>query len=578
MFQNLFQSLNLIDLDPLILNALDKNPPKMGLAISGGGYRSMLTASGFIKEMDKYQLFDCLSYITGLSGGSWVLMDLLTQNFNVSRLLTNWNLDDGLLKGVPDFDIRHKDIVSGMDDQEKFLEEVNLRKRTLSNSDKTSFQKFENSLEFAAFFLRDRSEESSMHKRGAGPLTKLVDFLFRNDNNLAAEKSDNNEKTSFGSIETLHQVLQFYIDLHLDVTPKKLQGFPISFTDYLGKAFEKRLNHFEQQTPSFTSLIKTSTKFRNFEAPIPLFVANCRNGHLKNVIFEFSPFEFGSWDPLLRLFVKMPFLGSTIRAGDASRCVQGYDDIGFITATSSSIFNNVLIYIWQLTTQSSREAITAVKNIMGIFGLGGDKFDNKNLSPSSLGSLNTDYAVYQPNPFFEYPGIKNELTNRDYLYLVDGGEDGENIPLRPLIVTERDLDIIFVIDSSSDELNYANGTKLRNVLLKLENEGKRYPFPELGELPKHPIALGCDEPTLPIIFYHPNAERSYSSNTSTFKITYNEAEIAGMLQNGQDIFSMGSNNLHINCVGCLIAKRRMDQVENSKIPQICEQCYGKYCY
>lgn len=113
----------------------------------------MLTESGFIKEMDKYQLFDCLSYMSGLSGGSWVIMDLLIQDFNVTSLLKNWNLDDGLLKGVPDFDIRQKDIVSGMNDQENVLEEKYVQKRATSKANLCNFQKFENSLEIASYFF-----------------------------------------------------------------------------------------------------------------------------------------------------------------------------------------------------------------------------------------------------------------------------------------------------------------------------------------------------------------------------------------------------------------------------------------
>ncbi|CDF90122.1 ZYBA0S06-01046g1_1 [Zygosaccharomyces bailii CLIB 213] len=555
-----------------------ESPPKIGLAISGGGYRSMLTASGFIKEMDKYQLFDCLSYMSGLSGGSWVIMDLLIQDFNVTSLLKNWNLDDGLLKGVPDFDIRQKDIVSGMNDQENVLEEKYVQKRATSKANLCNFQKFENSLEIASYFFHGDTNQPSIRKRGIGPWSKIVDFLFRNYNEKGNEKINKNGELLFGSIEALHHVLQFYIDLHLDIRPKKMQGFPVSFTDYLGKAFEKRLDGFERKESSLSDLTKKSKKFQNFEAPIPLFIANSRNGRLRNVIFEFSPFEFGSWEPLLRLFVKTPFLGSTIQAGKPFQCINGYDDIGFITATSSSIFNNVLIYIWQLTAQASKETITAVRNIMSIFGLGDGKFDEENMRPSSLGSLGTDYAVYQPNPFFKYPGVSNELTNNDYLYLVDGGEDGENVPVRPLTIPERSMDIIFIVDSSSDEFNYANGTKLLNVLMKLQEEGKNYTFPKLGKFPRHPVALGCHEPNLPILLYYPNVQHSYSSNTSTFKITYNASEVAGMVQNGRDIFSMGSDPYHMACVGCLIVKRRIEQTNESNIPLFCKQCYSNYCY
>lgn len=537
----------------------------------------MLTASGFIKEMNKHGIFDCLSYISGLSGGSWVLMDLIAQDFNVSSLLTNWKLDDGLLKGVPDFDIHQKDIVSGMNEDGEFLE-----KRMFTNKmdSERFFNDFEGSLQLAAISLRDQNAQRPLEKRGVGPLAKVIDFFLQKKDK--EEKQEENKEFDqsllFGSIQSLHQVIQFYIELHLDVRPKKMQGFTVSFTDYLGKAFKKRLSNLKDQSTSFSQLMMNSSKFQDFRAPIPLFIANCRNNDMKNVLFEFNPFEFGSWESNLKLFVKMQYLGSTIEAGKPSRCINGFDDIGFITATSSSIFNNVLIYIWQLTAQSSRETITAIKSIMSIFGLGGDKFD-ENLKPASLSNIDTDYAVYQPNPFYNYPGISNELTQNDYLYLVDGGEDGENIPLRPLTLPQRHLDIIFIIDSSSDEWNYPKGSKLKNVLNQLQKNEKRnyYSFPDFEKIDKYPIALGCNQQRLPIILYHPNAPYSYHSNTSTFKITYNESEVDGMLKNGGDIFSLGSNPRHINCVGCLMAKRRIEQFDGARMSNFCQKCFKDYC-
>lgn len=570
-----------VDFDSETLELLQKKPPIMGLAISGGGYRSMLTAAGFVTEMDNIGIFDCLSYISGLSGGSWILMDLISQEFNVSSLLSNWKLNDGLLKGIPDFDIHQNDIISGMNEYNDALVK---RMGPLEDVPRSIFNNFEKSLQLAAFLLKKKDEQKGISKRGIGPLTKFVDFFLQRINNHGGRREeedlDDSEDSLFGSIRSLHQVIQFYIDLHLDVRPKKTKGFTVSFTDYLGNAFKKQLGNLNNQS-SFSKLVMTSTKFQNFEAPIPLFIANCRNKHLRNVIFEFNPFEFGSWESKLGLFVKMPYLGSNIEAGNPSRCINGFDDIGFITATSSSIFNNVLIYIWQLTAQSSRETMKAIKNIMSIFGLGNDKLDKENFRPVSLNSLDTDYAVYQPNPFYKYPSIHNELTKNDYLYLVDGGEDGENIPLRPLTIPQRNLDIIFVIDSSSDESNYPQGKKLKNILHKLQNEhtdSDSYSIPNFDTINQYPIALGCNQHHLPIIFYYPNAPHSYNSNTSTFKITYNESEVNGMLQNGRSIFSLGSNSQHIDCVGCLIAKRSIENVNASRIPKTCIQCFNDYCF
>jgi len=55
-------------------------------------------------------------------------------------------------------------------------------------------------------------------------------------------------------------------------------------------------------------------------------------------------------------------------------------------------------------------------------------------------------SAQYPNPF---KGVASQSfidTNEDLLSLVDGGHDGENIPIQPLLVKARGVDTIFVID------------------------------------------------------------------------------------------------------------------------------------
>lgn len=404
------------------MDTLISNPPNIGVALSGGGYRSMLTGTGFILGMQEKGLWDCVSYLSGLSGGSWVLMDLIVNNFNITKMINNWDLTEGLLQGIPDFDITQQDLVSGMEEQFPYLK----KRQELINTD---FENFFNEVE-TSLSLPDCLRKDELFKRGIeNPFDKIKQFIFHNGTLQS--------NSLIESFQTFREVLNFYIDLHLRVRTKKIQGFFVSFTDYWGEALLKRLNNKDKKfsafanTVSFSKLIESNLKFSKFEAPIPIFVANNRNGRLKNVIFEFSPFEFGSWEKMLRLFVKLPYLGSKIVNGTAKICYKEFDDIGFITATSSSIFNNVLIFIWQKMSRSSLEAMKSVKAVMGLFGLIGTKDSTKPLTLSNTAiAPETDYAVYYHNPFFRYPNIDNALTKDDHLYLVDGGEDGENIPLR----------------------------------------------------------------------------------------------------------------------------------------------------
>jgi hypothetical protein len=52
-----------------------------------------------------------------------------------------------------------------------------------------------------------------------------------------------------------------------------------------------------------------------------------------------------------------------------------------------------------------------------------------------------------PNPF---RGVAEDTfidSSQTVLSMVDGGEDGEVIPMQPLLVKARDLDVIFAIDA-----------------------------------------------------------------------------------------------------------------------------------
>ena len=552
-----------------------KDPPKLGIAISGGGYRSMLVGTGFITQMNDYGLFEYSDYIAGLSGGSWILMDLVVQNFEANSLLQEWDLEEDLLLGIPEFDISEEEIVTNARKEYKD-DDIRMRKRQESTQI-TNFSKFYEQMEIFANSVEERSEDGRITKRNLNPLTRLKKIFFPNNTFTEADTK----------IETFKTVLDFYKNLHLKIKPKKIEGFQISFTDYWGKAIVQRLKKNFDDDPdhtfSFSKLVHSSKKFKEYSVPIPIFVANCKNGLLSNIIFEFTPFEFGSWDSMLRLFVKLPYLGSKIISGKAIKCVNNFDDLGFITATSSSIFNNVLIFIWNLASQSSREAVKALNMVMGIFGLGKEEIFSISKESSRL---ETDYAVYQPNPFYLYPEKDNVLTNKDHLYLVDGGEDGENIPLRTLVIPERKLDVIFVLDSSSDIDNYPNGSKLKKIFEKLDEENVHYQFPKNIRALTRPVVIGCNatkrsghDSFLPIIVYHANAYHGYVSNTSTFKITYNQSEVNNMLLTGRKVFSNDYDPHYKNCLGCILTKRTMDRLpRKKKFSPFCLQCFKDYCY
>lgn len=595
----------------------------IGLAISGGGYRSMLTGSGFITKMEEYGLLDCLAYISGLSGGSWILTSLILHDFNF-KSLQKWKLDDSLLKGVPNFEVGNKDFVSSVDVDaindimlsddgfyDKLKGQIDVLKR--SEVDNVLFEDFYQDLEHDSQLFENKVY---LNKRAIDSFTRfksIVADFFKHKQGTSEERVEN----LLGSLKNFRQTLEFYINLHFEVRPKKIKGFHLSFTDYWGRALMKKMSSHlsNSQSMSMSMLLENCRNFKEFKVPFPIIVSNCKNSPSKTVVFEFTPFEFGSWDEYLNSFIKLKYLGSKIVSGKTFRCFNGFDDIGFISATSSSIFNNVLVYVWQMAANSSKETLKAIRAIMSTFGLRLVKdMGAKDVPNNPL--TRPDYALYRPNPFYKLLTVNNELTNENHLYLVDGGENGENIPIRPLLLPQRKLDVIFALDSSSDSKNYPNGTILRNLYnnfhngresLNITREGITSNIDLLPYIPNsksfveqqlfsRPVAFGCHLSSYhvreqyinkttestnlpPIVIYYANYHHSYSSNTSTFKQSYNSSEIEGMLRNGQDIFGFDANDTYHKCLGCIIIKREYDRRQTTaELPEFCHQCYQDYCF
>ena len=93
--------------------------PRIGIAVSGGGYRALMNGAGAIaafdnrttNSVDQGQLGGILqaaTYFSGLSGGSWLVGSLYVQNFTTvesiifssSGFLSNlWQFNDSIIQG-----------------------------------------------------------------------------------------------------------------------------------------------------------------------------------------------------------------------------------------------------------------------------------------------------------------------------------------------------------------------------------------------------------------------------------------------------------------------------------------------
>lgn len=333
------------------------------------------------------------------------------------------------------------------------------------------------------------------------------------------------------------------------------------------------------------SSIAETRAFQDADYPMPLVVADGRNpGELvvgsNSTVYEFNPWEFGTFDPTIYGFVPLKYLGSRFVGGSLpsnESCVRGFDSAGFIIGTSSSLFNQFLL---QLNTTSLP---SFVKNIFN------DILFN-------LDQTEQDIAVYDPNPFYHYNNDSSPYAQQTELDLVDGGEDLQNIPLHPLIQPERHVDVIFAVDSSADTpSHWPNGTSLVATYERSLNStgiGNGTAFPSIPDantfinlgLNTRPTFFGCDSSNLtgpaPLVVYLPNYPYSTYSNVSTFALSFGNAQRDKIILNGYEVATMANSTRDGNwtaCVGCAILSRSFERT-GTTLPDICTQCFSNYCW
>lgn len=498
-------------LSKLFNDGNSENLPKIAVAVSGGGYRSMLTGAGVLAAMDNrtegaYEhglggLLQSTTYLSGASGGNWLVGTLALNNWtSVQDILNNMQNDDSI------WDLSDSIVTPGG---------INIFKTA-----------------------------------------KRWDHI----SNAVESKQNADYNTSLADIWGRALAYNFFPSLNrggIGLTWSSIRDFPV---------------------------------FQNAEMPFPISVADGRYPgtkviNLNATVFEFNPFEMGSWDPSLNSFANVKYLGTNVSNGvplERGKCTAGFDNAGFIMGTSSTLFNQFLLRInsTHLPSFITRLARHFLKDLSQDFN---------------------DIAVYSPNPFKDTKFLDSDYTtsivDSDSLFLVDGGEDDENVPVLPLIQKERDVDIIFAVDNSADmRLAWPDGSSLVHTYERQfvkQGQGMSFPyvpdtntFVNLG-LNKKPTFFGCDANNLtdlqyipPLVVYLPNAEYSFNSNQSAFKLSYSESQRRSMIQNGFEIATR--NNFtddpeFMGCVGCAIIRRKQ-QALNITLPPECETCFKNYCW
>jgi lysophospholipase len=319
--------------------------------------------------------------------------------------------------------------------------------------------------------------------------------------------------------------------------------------------------------------------------PMPVLVADNRAPgetviSSNTTVFEFNPWEFGTFDPTTFGFAPLEYLGSNFSAGvlpKGEKCVRGFDNAGLIMGTSSSLFNEGLLMVNNSAFPSFLK--TTFNSILG-----------------KIGDANEDIADYSPNPFFHYNNATSPSAYSTSLSMVDGGEDLQNIPLHPLVQPSRHVDVIFAIDSSADtEYNWPNGTALvatyeRSLNARGIANGTAFPaIPDQNtfinlKLNTRPTFFGCNSSNLtgpaPLVVYIPNFPYMTYSNVSTFDPKYDNTQRNAVIENGYNAATMANATGDAGwpaCVACAILSRSLERT-GTAVSEVCKQCFADHCW
>ena len=387
----------------------------------------------------------------------------------------------------------------------------------------------------------------------------------------------------------------YWDDLDDQISQKRDAGFEVSMTDPWGRGLSYQFfPGLDDKGASMTfSGLQDWEIFKNHSIPFPIVVSDGRtpgnkiiNGN--STVFEFNPFELGSYDGYVDTFVDLKYVGTPMDEGKPSgngSCWAGLDNTGFVFGTSSTLFNQFLLQL--NTTDLSGLAYTAANHLL-----------------QDLSKDENDIAPWHPNPFFNSPwGSSEHIISNDTLFLVDGGEDSQNVPLYPLLQESRGVDVIFAFDNSADtDENWPNGASLVSTYERQFNShSANVSFPYVptidtflhNNLTAKPTFFGCYASNLtslmeetnttyvpPLVIYIANRPWSFNSNTSTFKLSYDDDEKLSMIKNGFEISTF--NNLTIDdnfstCIGCAILQRSKERM-GEPLGDECKSCFDEYCW
>ncbi|OCH93717.1 phospholipase B [Obba rivulosa] len=507
--------------------------PKIGIAISGGGYRAALYGAGVLSGFDARVeaakkagtggLLQVSSYLSALSGGSWLTGSVYFNNFpNITDMVYG---NDELSGWILDLDLATPD---GFD---------------LFNDEN---QHFYGSIVWSVMAKAALAIDTSI----TDPWARMISYHFLNETS----------RDNFFTNDSAHGAGQIW---------SQMPDIP---------AFA------QHQVPLPIIMADSRPIGDNSTGPLPP----------GPTVYEITPFEFGSWDPGLSAMMNLSFTGTHLLNGQPDNdtaCVQRFDQAGFVMGTSASLFNQILdvatntlngfgedgaglLYVLSRQLQEVRTRADDVANWPNPFnGINPDTFEDSGSRWLELvdGSTNGE-NVPLGQLFVKARGL-------DVIVGVDASaNDANNWPNGSSIIASQNR-INTILNTSHQGFPPIPSTEEDFI-----STGVR----------QRPTFFGCNPtqtpPEYPILIYMPNSPPLTGdnpvTNTGTFKLSYTALHTQLFLEQTQQNtiggFLADSNIPDPDfgkCVQCAAIDRARFRLSPAPArSDYCAQCFTHYCF
>ncbi|KAE9987712.1 hypothetical protein EG328_001945 [Venturia inaequalis] len=351
-----------------------------------------------------------------------------------------------------------------------------------------------------------------------------------------------------------------YPAIKADIQSKAKSGFAPTIADPWGRFLSYQLLKGDDGGVATTlSSISNSPSWKRFQNPFLIMTATsvndittaqCDPTH-DTLQYEFSPYEFGSWDKGVAAFTSTEFLGSKVENGAATgSCYKGYDNLGYMIGTSSSKFQEDCgkSTLSLVAGPTLNPLVTATRN-----------------ATESIKREN--YAPFK-NPFFKYPA-SSAVKDQEELYLVDGGQADQNNPVWPLLQPARGVDVILVNDNSADtDSNFPNGTEILETYRQAQRTGLiKMPFiPPVDEfvskgLHQRATFFGCGDASKTTLIFLPNFNfTSFNSGVPSSQFEYSSEQMTSMIEAGGRVATQNGDKEWPKCLACGIVEKKIKLV------------------